>query len=529
MRYFTIVILLIFSISISKSQNSQPYSGKSLIKIQSSNNDIIDALLELNVVPITCRGSILNSNLIVDSLTISWLKKQSVPFVIIHNDLEKTIELEMDNIQKTKNNRSENWYTVYRELHEIEDHINVIVEENEIVTKNIIGQSYEGREITVIKVGVDDFTENKPSIFINGCQHAREWITPMATTYLIEQLSIQYNTNAEVNMLLNLVDIYILPVFNPDGYVYTWEEDRWWRKNRQINLGSDCVGIDLNRNWDFDWNGEQSTSEDPCSYIYVGTAPFSAQETNIVSEYIASIPNLVSHIDVHNYSALIVGPWASSDDQTDDTSEVYCLGTKMQSAVSLTNDYPYIFGTGTVNDLLYLISGGMMDWVYSTMSSLSFLYELRPASLYYYDSNFDGLSAFDNDEQEILATCEEFYQGVLEMIRWAYFDNCEAVTGCSDPEADNYYCNPPLGDMLCLYTVDPYIPPQNNGAYNLLEYGLPLGFVDDGSCIYSNVIDLNSIEKNIIKRIDYLGRDNSSKGFSICIYDDGTVTKQHLK
>ena len=59
----------------------------------------------------------------------------------------------------------------------------------------------------------------------------------------------------------------------------------------------------------------------------------------------------------------------------------------MQSAVSNTNDYPYLFGTGTVNDLLYLISGGMVDWIYGSLFSLSFLYELRPASLYYFDSN----------------------------------------------------------------------------------------------------------------------------------------------
>ena len=533
MRFF-LILLLAFTFFIAHSQkNSDPYINKSLIKVHSINEAIVDSLSEFNAIPISCRGSMLESNLIVDSLIIAWLNNNNIPFSIIQNNMAKMINQEMDNIKKIKYQRSSNWYSSYRELDEIEDKIDEIVasefnQKTGYVTKEVIGQSYEGRDIWAIKLSSVNGTDPKPAIVISGCQHAREWITPMATTYLIEHLPGLYYYDDDFNIFLNEADVYIIPIVNPDGYVYTWEKDRWWRKNRQINLGSDCVGTDLNRNWDFDWNGEQSTSQDPCSYIYVGSGPFSAPETSVVSQYISSIPNLVNHIDVHSYSSLIVGPWSSSDEPTEDNDEIFCLGIQMQAAVSNTNDYPYLFGTGTVNNLLYLISGGMVDWIYGGLSSLSFLYELRPASLYYFDSNWNGLLAFDNSEEEILPACEEFFQGVKEMIKWTYLENCEVATGCSDPAAENYYCNTLEGEMGCLYIVDVNTPPQANGSYNLLEYSLPLGFIDDGSCIYSSSTESLDQNKLIIKSIDILGRQSDSKGLRMEIYDNGTVEKKHI-
>ena len=527
-RYLFLLFISVISI-LNSQNNSAIYKNKSLVQLHSLDQELRDSLLSFNINPISCRNSLLESQIIVDNQTISWLKKNDVSFSILVDDVAAMINSQMDRIKNINKNRFLNWFSNYRELYEIEEYLNGIVGKSNIISKEVIGQSYEGRDISVFKISVDNGIEKKPSIMINGCQHAREWVTPMVTTYLIERLAQDYINVNEIKTFLDNVDIHIIPVVNPDGYVYTWEEDRWWRKNRQVNNGSDCVGIDLNRNWDFDWNGDQSTSEDPCSYIYVGPGPFSAPETYFLSEYLSSIPNLVSHIDAHSYSALIVGPWSSSDELTPDNEEIFCLGTRMQSVVSNKNNYPYIFGTGTVNNLLYLISGGMVDWVYDDLSALSFLYEMRPASLYYFDPNFNGLSAFDNEEEEIIPTCEEFYEGVLEMIKWAYSGECEVATGCSDPLAINYYCNTIEGTMGCLYDVDLYNPPQDNGAYTLLTYSLPLGFIDDGSCIYETSIEVLENDKSVIKRLDLLGRETLSKGFQIEIYNDGTAEKIYIQ
>lgn len=38
---------------------------------------------------------------------------------------------------------------------------------------------------------------------------------------------------------------YFLVVANPDGYIFSFTSNRWWRKNLNKNKGSDCHGVDL--------------------------------------------------------------------------------------------------------------------------------------------------------------------------------------------------------------------------------------------------------------------------------------------
>ena len=75
---------------------------------------------------------------------------------------------------------------------------------------------------------------------------------------------------------------------------------------------------------------------------------------------------------------------------------------------------------------------------------------------------------------------------------------------------------------------DPNNPPQINVAYTELELGLPLGFIDDGSCFYSNSIEIHQDNKKIIKTVDVLGRQYNEKGFSIDIYENGRVEKKYI-
>ena len=113
---------------------------------------------------------------------------------------------------------------------------------------------------------------------------------------------------------MNAFDFYILPVFNVDGYVYTWTKDRNWRKTRSKTKIPFCVGVDPNRNWD-DHFCEGGASKDPCSDSYCGSHAFSEPEVKGVADYLAKHnDSIVCYINFHSYSQLWMSPfgWTKS-------------------------------------------------------------------------------------------------------------------------------------------------------------------------------------------------------------------------
>ena len=113
-----------------------------------------------------------------------------------------------------------------------------------------IATSAQGRPINAIKVSDYTSSTDKLEFVILGGSHAREWISPASILYSIHSLLLTLDGDAskDVQKLLQRVEFTFVPTINPDGYAYTFEHDRFWRKNRQ-DVGQGCFGIDLNRQW----------------------------------------------------------------------------------------------------------------------------------------------------------------------------------------------------------------------------------------------------------------------------------------
>jgi murein tripeptide amidase MpaA len=75
---------------------------------------------------------------------------------------------------------------------------------------------------------------NNNSRKVNACAdiHAREWIAPAVLTYLANELLAESAPNGEWDDRFWDFNWYFVPSVNPDGYQYTWDVDRLWRKTR---------------------------------------------------------------------------------------------------------------------------------------------------------------------------------------------------------------------------------------------------------------------------------------------------------
>lgn len=162
---------------------------------------------------------------------------------------------------------------------------------------------------------------------IDGGIHPREWAAPMSVLYILRQLI----DNEEV---IKKLTFYIVPLVNPDGYEYTHVEDRLWRKTMSKQPDSNCVGVDVNRNFDSHWNGtkvyqnifsiemhqqkfqmdnhcrmliEFGAESDACSSIYSGPCAFSESETRAIRDLIEKVKP-VMYLTFHTYGGVSMIP-----------------------------------------------------------------------------------------------------------------------------------------------------------------------------------------------------------------------------
>jgi carboxypeptidase T len=205
--------------------------------------------------------------------------------------------------------------------------------------------SWEGRQCHAIKIASSN-SSDRPGIYFLGGVHAREWGSADILINFIEQLEQAYLNNtaltfgnksfsvSDIQTIVNTLDIIIFPQANPDGRYHSMNLDAMWRKNRRIrppnsnsggNPPGSCVGVDVNRNYDFLWDfptyfnpsASTNTSTDPCDYqVFHGPSAFSEPESKNAKWILDTFPNIGFFIDLHSYSEDILYSWGDDDDQT---------------------------------------------------------------------------------------------------------------------------------------------------------------------------------------------------------------------
>jgi carboxypeptidase A2 len=243
----------------------------------------------------------------------------------------------------------------------------------------VIGQSFEGRDIKGIRIFRTDRVQR--GIWVDSTIHAREWLAVATGLKILSHLVDDYSTDAQVQGLVDKYEWHYIPLSNPDGYEWTWVDDRLWRKNRSPNTGSACVGTDLNRNFDHFWNNA-GTSESPCSETYGGSGPASEVEVQAAQAALNSRgSNLITSIHLHTYAQYWLVPWGHTNALgncilADDHDDLMAAANAAADATE--NTHGTSWDRGNWCEVLYPASGSAQDYSKSSAGvKYTFTPELR--------------------------------------------------------------------------------------------------------------------------------------------------------
>ena len=210
-----------------------------------------------------------------------------------------------------------------------------------------------------------DTDEDEPEALYTAVHHAREPNSLTHLIYFMWHLLENYEGDPELRYLIDHTELYFIPCLNPDGYIYNQTTDPngggYWRKNRRDN-GNSSYGVDLNRNYGYEWGSDAGSSGSTASDTYRGPAPFSEPETQMARDFIEA-HNFEIVLNCHTSGNRLVHPWGYED--VAPTIDFTTLSDW------LTRESHYFAGT-CWQALGYLASGTSDDWMFGEKGKFAF-------------------------------------------------------------------------------------------------------------------------------------------------------------
>ncbi|MEM8994837.1 MAG: LamG-like jellyroll fold domain-containing protein [Acidobacteriota bacterium] len=263
------------------------------------------------------------------------------------------------------------------------------------------GDFIAGDDLLAARVTNRSIAGDKPIFVLMACLHAREIATPELAMRLLDELTDLYGTDADITWLVDHHEVWIVPLANPDGhrYVALGAEPgygaRPWRWRKTVRAGGSCAwppldgssteGVDLNRNFPFQWGtaSGQAGSSDSCSENYRGESAASEPETRAIMDLVRSLipdqrgpapedpapvttPDLV--IQLHSPFRTVTWPWGYTDSPPPNAAGLRAIGEKLATLSGYT--------AGQTHDVVYRMTGTVDDWVYGELGAAAVLMEV---------------------------------------------------------------------------------------------------------------------------------------------------------
>lgn len=298
----------------------------------------------------------------------------------------------------------------------IRDELYRLAAENpQLVKLEVLGETHQGRELIALKLtqgarGTADGT--RPAVLHSSTQHAREWISTEVNRRLMNWYIDQWRANnTEIRDLLQNNELWFLVVANPDGYQYTFDTERLWRKNLRDNDNDGLItradGVDPNRNYPEHFGyDEEGSSSVISSDTYRGPSAGSEPETQAMMALYDRV-DFSFHINWHSFGQwlLYAEGWQTGTPTADDP---------IYFALSGNRDNPAIpdFEPGLSSDVLYVTNGETTDFAHAQQGTLGWTPELGegiPGSMF----------VFPDDEELIQAEFERALPYSLDVAKSA--------------------------------------------------------------------------------------------------------------
>jgi carboxypeptidase T len=356
-RVFTVAIILVgtSSIAVADTQNQ----SKQILRFKLVNSTLLQQISEYGI---DIAGVDLN-NETVDLV----LRKADIPYVRDLIGLGTPVLVAADSTYVDDE---------YHTSQEVAGELAEFASQYSSITKLFsIGKSHEGRDIWAIKISDNPETteSSEPSILFNAMHHAREVMTTEVAMDTVEYLLTRYADDNDVRGWVNENEIYIVPMLNVDGNNKVWTSNAWWRKNTRSGYG-----VDLNRNYPYNWNGCSGSSGSVFSDTYRGPSAGSEPESQALMRLVEEI-RPVFDISYHSYSELVLYPFGCPGNRTPTQDQVESIGRELANMLPGDNGRNK-YAPGTPWELLYAADGGDIDWMYGAYGVIPYVIELNSSS-----------------------------------------------------------------------------------------------------------------------------------------------------
>jgi len=296
-----------------------------------------------------------------------------------------------------------------------------------------IGSSYQGRELWFMQisdnVGVE---EDEPEFKYISTMHGNEIVGVVMCMNLINLLLDDYGSDPQITNLVNELEIWIMPVMNPDGY------NSGTRYNAQ--------GYDLNRNFPCRIQDPVNTPDGRPTEIQV-VMRWAFKHSSVLSANFHTGALLVNYpYDSH------VNPNASYSAAPDDALLIQqSLAYSVHNLPMYNGSYPQGISNGAA---WYVIYGGMQDWNYHWLGCNEVTIELSNS----HNVPSSQLPTYwSNNRDSMLSYMEECLKGIRGVVTNSITGQPVAATVRAVGIDHDVYTDPDVGDyhrMLLQGTYD---------------------------------------------------------------------------